>query len=105
MIEELCLLMAALDADEITLLLERAERAYALEACLVFGELAAELGDAGALEPVLAALRGRADEGRMRAYDRTLRWRGWDLACYWGRLGLKDKGLFFGDMVRWVWGR
>ena len=102
---DIYLLMASLDDSDVAFLLERAEKAHALEACLVFGERAEELGDADALGAVLSGLRKVASKRRMRAYDRTLRWRGWDLACYWARLGVKEKVLFFGDMVRWVKGR
>ena len=73
-----------------------------MEACLVYGEMAAELGDAEQLEPVLEALRGVADDKRWRFYQRTLRNRLVDLVVYWGRLPGKDKILFFGDLGRWL---
>jgi hypothetical protein len=96
------LLMGALDEGEIPFLLERAGKARAIEACLEYGERAAELGDAEKMQPVLAALRGVASGRRWRGYQRTLRRRGWDLLTYWGRLPLADKVGFFGDMLRWI---
>ena len=71
----------------------------------MFGEMATGLGDPNAVEPVLDALRGVASERRMKAFDRTLRWRGWDLASYWVRLPVQDKVGLLGDLVRWIWVR
>lgn len=99
---DIYLLMAALNADEIPLLVERAGRARALEACLEFGQRAAALGDPRQPQGVIEALRDAASERRWRGYQRTLRWRSWDLACYWGRLSLIDKARFIGDMLRRV---
>ena len=99
---DIYLLMAALDEAELAFLLERAEKAHAIEACLVFGEMAAELGPEGSIEPVLDALRGLASERQARAYYRTLRWRALDLGAYWVRLPVKEKLEFFGDLVRWI---
>ena len=96
------LLMGAVNGPELPLLLERARRAHAVEACLAYGEQAAELGEPEALAPVLSALRAEASPRRWRGYQRTLRWRGWDLACYWARLPIRQKAGFFGDMVRWL---
>jgi hypothetical protein len=99
---DIYLLMRDFNEGDVAVLLDRAQRARAVEACLVFGELAAGLGDADEVEGVLEALRGMASQRRMRGYDRTLKWRAWDLACYWRRLKGLDKVLFFGDMGRWV---
>jgi hypothetical protein len=99
---DIYLLMAALDKADLTFLLERAEKAHAIEACLEFGEMAARLGPEGPIEPVLDALRSQASDQQARAYDRTLRWRAWDLARYWVRLSVKDKFGFFGDLFRWI---
>ena len=99
---DIYLLMDALDEAEIPVLLKRAGKARAIEACLVFGERAAELGDREKLRPVLEALRGRASEKRWEFYQRTLRNRGVDLGAYWVRLSLSDKVGFFGDAFRWV---
>ena len=99
---DIYLLMAALDEADLRLLIARAQMAHALEACLAYGEMAAALGDAEGVNPVLEALRVVARPGRMRGYQRTLHWRAWDLACYWVRLPLGDKLRFFGDLVRWA---
>ena len=99
---DIYLLMESLDESQVDLLLERAGRAHAIEACLLMGQMAAKLGDAAVLEPVLRTLRAVAKERRMRAYDRTLRWRAIDLMAYWLRLPVKGKIGFFGDLVRWI---
>ncbi len=99
---DIYLLMAALDEAELAFLLERAGKAHAIEACLVFGEMAAGLGPEGSIESVLDALKGVANDRRARAYDRTLRWRALDLGAYWVRLPLREKSRFFGDLFRWV---
>jgi hypothetical protein len=99
---DIYLLMAALDEADVAFLRKRAAGAAAVEACLAFGEMAAELGDAVAVEPVLEALRGVASERRARFYARTLRSRGFDLVVYWGRLSVREKIIFFGDLIRWV---
>lgn len=96
------LLMAALDGAAIERFLARADRARAVEACLAFGTLAAGLGPTEAAAPVLQALGQAARPARWRQYRRTVRWRGWDLACYWARLGLRDKARLFGDLRRWL---
>jgi hypothetical protein len=64
--------------------------------------MATGLGPEGSIEPVLDALRGVASDRRMRAYDRTLKWRALDLGAYWVRLPVKEKIGFFGDLVRWI---
>jgi hypothetical protein len=87
------LLLEALSADEIALLIERAAGWAAVEACLVFGEAAARLDDAPALQPALEALRAATSEKRMAEYDRTIRSRGFDLWSYWRRLPLKGKAM------------
>jgi len=99
---DIYLLMARLNAQDIGQLLQRAAAAHALEACLACGEWAAQLGDAQKLQAVLQALRGTASPRRQRAYHRTLRWRAWDLACYWGRLEDGGKLRLFSDMLRWA---
>jgi hypothetical protein len=99
---DIYLLMAALEDTDIASLLERAEMAHAIEACLVFGKMAAELGDETALKPVLDALKGVANDRRIRFYNWTLRWRAFDLGAYWVRLSWSDKVLFFRDAIRWV---
>lgn len=102
---DIYLLMARLATEDIGRLLQRAGAARALEACLAYGERAAQLGEAERLQPVLLALRGAASPRRQRAYQRTLRWRAWDLACYWARLPVGDKLRLFADMARWARGR
>lgn len=92
------LLMAAIPEDRVGELLERADQWRGVEACLVFGEAAAKLDDSDAMEPVLEGLRGAGSAKRMREYDHTLRSRGYDLWCYWGRLPGKEKAAFFGDL-------
>lgn len=99
------LLMAALGGSEMAVLLQRAADARAIEACLEFGERAAELGDRAAVAPVLAALEDAASESRRTAFERTRRSRAWDLTRFWWRLPLREKAAFFGDMARWVRGR
>jgi hypothetical protein len=99
---DIYLLMSSIDKSEIGFLLERASQAHAVEACLILGEKAAELGDAGNLEPVLTVLRDKASKRRMRFYDWTLRWRVMDLMAYWLRLPVKDKMTFFADFRRWA---
>jgi len=96
------LLMGAVTGDEIPFLLERAQQARAVEACLDFGERAAALGDPELLEPLMSALRAVASERRRKAYQRTLESRAWDLSMYWLRLPPGDKFRFFGDMFRWI---
>ena len=99
---DIYLLMAGLSESDLPVLLERADRAHAIEACLVFGERAAELGDTELVRPVLEALAAASSERRMKFYDRTLRFRAFDLGAYWLRLPLKEKAAFFGDLLRWI---
>jgi hypothetical protein len=99
---DIYLLMSAVPASDIPDFLGRAGRARAIEACLTFGEQAAALGEPARLEAMLGALREAADERRWQAFERTLRWRAWDLLAFWARLGAGDKLAFFGDMARWV---
>lgn len=99
---DIYLLMARMDEGSIAFLLERAERACAMEACLQFGEKAQQLGGADSAAPVLEALRARASSKRQAAYQRTLHHRGRDLAGFWARLPAAEKVAFFGDMVRWL---
>jgi hypothetical protein len=99
---DIYLLMAALSEPDLSDLLERAQAARAVEACLVFGERAAELGETEKVRPVLEALAAVASEQRMKFYDWTLRSRAFDLGAYWLRLPLKEKAVFFGDLIRWV---
>jgi hypothetical protein len=87
------LLLEVLSDDEIAVLVERAAAWAAVEACLVFGEAAARLDDAPALQPALDALRAAASEARMAEYDRAMRSRGFDLWSYWRRLPLKGKAM------------
>jgi len=96
------LLMREMEGSSIPFFLERAQKARAVEACLVFGDMAAELGDRAEVAHVLDALKEIADEGRWRFYQRTLRHRALDLGAYWWRLPVGDKARFFGDMVRWI---
>ena len=87
------LLLAEIAHTEIDDLVERAREWHAVEACLVFGEAAARLDDAPALQPALEALRAATSEKRMAEYDRTIRSRGFDLWSYWRRLPLKGKAM------------
>jgi hypothetical protein len=67
--------------------------------------MAAKLGDADAVQPVLDALEGLASKKQKKLYDRTLSWRLYDLLNYWLRLPVGDKAVFFADFFRWVWVR
>ena len=43
-----------MEREEVSFLIKRAQKAHAVEACLVFGEMAAELGDRGeVVRPVI----------------------------------------------------
>jgi hypothetical protein len=99
---DIYLLMRGMEEAAVPFFLERAQKAHAVEACLVFGEMAAELGDGVEVEHVLEGVRGVAQRRRWDFYQWTLGNRGVDLLAYWGRLSLSDKVRFFGDMVRWL---